>query len=203
MAGDPPWKALVRHCQDKRVIAGAQDRDEYLGLRCFSCRGINNIDAFAREVNEQLLAGLMLLSEGDIEALRPLAEDLAKLAVLIPVGMLLLVLKPQQLTGDAFSEQLLVDILHVGQGMGAGHRSRLFGKQPGFQGSVVRLVGKGANECPPAPLCASTRAQCWGQCCRIWRPDAWKASGRSTALRPLSFSHGHPFLSHCSSFGMI
>jgi hypothetical protein len=42
----------------------------------------------------------VFLPEGDIEFLHPLAIEVAELAVLIPLGVILPVLVPQQLEGD-------------------------------------------------------------------------------------------------------
>jgi hypothetical protein len=73
-------------------------------------------DRLAGVIDEELFSCEVFLPEGDIEFFHPVAIEEAELAVLIPLGVILSVLVPQQLEGDRLPLQLPEKIIHGGHG---------------------------------------------------------------------------------------
>jgi hypothetical protein len=76
------------------------------------------------EVDEQLLARLVLLAHDHVEMKPPAPVVLAELAVGVAVGEGLLVLEPQQHQGDVGTPELPVDVRPVRGGTGGRRRCR-------------------------------------------------------------------------------
>lgn len=71
-------------------------------------------DRVARVINEELLAGTVLLAQAHGLLAEPLAVELAVLAVAVPFGSVRRpVLLPEQLQGDVAAAQLVADVSHV------------------------------------------------------------------------------------------
>ncbi len=99
----------------------------------------------AGEVDEELLAGLVLLAHDDVDAPAPAAVVLAVLAVLVARREALLVLHPQQLQGDAGLAQLALDLGEVGHraARAAGRRGA---EEPCLELCVADAVGQRPGE---------------------------------------------------------
>jgi hypothetical protein len=80
----------------------------------------------------------VLLPEGDIEFLHPLAIAVAELAVLIAFRVGLSVLVPQKLEGDAFPFQLLEKIVHGGHRALGGRESGFFREKHALKSRVIQ-----------------------------------------------------------------
>jgi hypothetical protein len=133
------------------VAAGAQRTDEDLGLAdlLFGLAVVEG-DGLTGDVDEQLLAGDVLLAHDQVQATGVLAVAFGEPGVLEPVGVPLLVLVMQQLQGDALAPQLQVEVLPVGHRTGrARRRHRPLEKQI-FEGPVVHLCGQR----PAEPRCS-------------------------------------------------
>ena len=116
MGSDPVRELLVGESLAERVTARPQDGDKEAGRPEFPGQGINNGDGRAGPVDKNLLAGLVGQPHSGVEGLPPAAVILAELRVLIPVGICLPVLLPQQLQRHTLLPQLPLDIIHIGQG---------------------------------------------------------------------------------------
>lgn len=125
------------------VVRCAQHGHEDLGLTYLAGAGIHNGHRLAGVVDKQLVAGLVGLAHGALEAPGPGLVLLAEGAVLVGLAaVLLLVFLPQQLQGDAGTAQLAVDVGVVGLEMPglARHRRPV---QPGLQFFVAQALGQG------------------------------------------------------------
>jgi len=115
MARDPVRQLLGGEGLGVQVVAGPQHGDEDLGRRDHAGDRVDDRDRRPRPVDEELLAGAVLLPHDDVDMALPLPVAAAELAVLVAVGRSLLVLKPQQLEGDVLAPQLLVRLRPVRQ----------------------------------------------------------------------------------------
>src|SRR5215510_11717670 len=100
---------------DEGVARCAENGDEELGSVLLAGDGMGPGDAIAREVDEELLAAAMLLPHPDREDSRPVAVEVAELAVLVAVWVLALVLLPEEGEGDVLLAELGVDAGPVGK----------------------------------------------------------------------------------------
>jgi transposase-like protein len=95
--------------------------------------------AHAGEIDEELLAGAVLLAHDDIELAPPVSVQIAETGVAIALlAMLLVVLLPEQLQGHAAALQLPVDPLKVGRRPIASPRR--WRVQAGLQRGVIKIV---------------------------------------------------------------
>src|SRR5690606_25111881 len=78
------------------VVRGAEHGDEDLRRPFFSRRGVDDGDRLPGVIDEELLAGPVLLAHDEVEAALPGAVALAEAAILVAVGVKRLVLLPQQ-----------------------------------------------------------------------------------------------------------
>jgi len=136
-----PMRQLLRGQRLRvRVVARAQDRDEDLGAHDLGL-GDAVVDGhgLTGEVDEELLAGEVIVPHHQVDATLVLAVVLGEPRVLEPVGVLLLVLLPQHLQRRVFAPQLPVNAHPLG------HRSCLADRgvdpreQHVFEGAVVHL----------------------------------------------------------------
>ena len=98
---DPVWQRLGEGGFGVTVIAGSQGGDEDLGLKIdFAGIRIKNGNRLPGIIDEGLFTGQMLLPQADVKPLSPPLIQFAKVAVLVPVGVALLVFVPEQLQGD-------------------------------------------------------------------------------------------------------
>ncbi len=149
VGGDPMGQLLGWQRLRVRVVAGTQDRHEQLGLPHLPGRRIGDRDGLAGEVDEQLLAGPVLLAHDEVELTRPGPVVAAELGVLVSRGFALLVFHVQQLEGHALSAQLAMDRRPVGQ-RPARRRRRLGPReQAGLELCVVHAVGQRPAETGP------------------------------------------------------
>lgn len=88
------------------VAAGAKGRDEDRSLGDLAGLRVDDVRGLPSVVDEQLLAGTVVLAHYHIEGLAPLPIARAELGVLVPVGVLRLVLLPQQHERDALALEL-------------------------------------------------------------------------------------------------
>ena len=107
-----------------RVVLRAQHRDEQLGLPDLAGVGVGDRDGLAREVDEHLLAGAVVLPQDEVQApgVRPVL--LGEPGVPEAIGAALPVLGPEQLEGDALAPQLAMDDRPVGDGRWSGEGAR-------------------------------------------------------------------------------
>ena len=94
--------------------AGAEHGDEQLDAPQFPRVPVDQRWPLPGEVDERLLAGPVDLPHRRPQPPRPLAVDLAELAVAVAVRMDLGVLLPEELQGDAVALELAVDVRAVG-----------------------------------------------------------------------------------------
>jgi len=85
----------------------------------------------------------VLLTHDRIDLFSPLTVPMAKLAVLVALGMQLFVLLPQQHEGDAFLPQLLVNVGPIWQGAFMDWYSGKLGIQQVLQLVVIDVLRQG------------------------------------------------------------
>ena len=115
VGGYPIREPLAPGGLGKGVAGGAHDRHEDLGLADLTGGAVDHRHRRPAVVDEQLLAGLVLLAHAALLAPRPGAVEVAEAAVL--VGLLPVargVLGPEQLQGDALALELLMEERVVG-----------------------------------------------------------------------------------------
>ena len=86
------------------------------------------------------------LAHHHVEALTPSAVALAELTVLQPLGVLGLVLVPQQREGDVLVAAFGVDLSPVRNGALNAGRYLRDGEQPRFERALVELLGQGPGQ---------------------------------------------------------
>jgi hypothetical protein len=125
------------------VVARPQHRHEDLCLAHLPAVTVDDTDRLAGIVDEQLLAGRVALAHDHVQRAHPLAIKVGELAVLIAtLGVLLLVLLPQQRQRHAFALHLLVDVGPIGCcPMAVAGQLRL-AKQPLFQLRFRQSLGQ-------------------------------------------------------------
>lgn len=137
VAADPVGQALAPGGFAVGVVGGAQHGDEDGGLADFAGHRVDDGHGRPGVVDEQLLAWGMGLAQAHREAADPVPVVVAEAAVAIAVGVLGLVLLPEQVEGDALAPQFAVHGRPVGFGPGP-IRWRCRRVQLGFQ---FRLAG--------------------------------------------------------------
>ena len=94
VGADPVRQRLARQRFGVCVVARTQDRDEELGSRDFAGRPIDDRDRVAREVEEELLAGAVLLAQDDVKTVGVCPIALGKPGVAEAIGAALAVFGP-------------------------------------------------------------------------------------------------------------
>ena len=97
VGADPILQLLALGGFGVGVVAGPQDGDEDRGWALRTTLRVVDGDRVPGVVNEELLAGLVLLSQHHVQLLPPLLIELAEPAVGIAVGIRLAILFPGQL----------------------------------------------------------------------------------------------------------
>ena len=100
MGADPVGEALRPGGFRVGVTAGPEHRDEDSSGTRFAGGRVLNRDRVAGVVNEQLLAGAMLVAEHDVLTFQPVAVQTTISAVAVAVRVLFAVLLPEQLQGE-------------------------------------------------------------------------------------------------------
>src|SRR5439155_1227341 len=119
------------------------DEDRRLGDR--ARLRIDDVDAAARVVDEELLAGTVLLAHDEIELTPPRAVEITEARVPVAtLGMALAVLLPEQLERDPTSLELAVERREVREWSAVAPLRRRV--EPRLQGRVVQLRGQGPAE---------------------------------------------------------
>lgn len=138
---DPVRQLLAERGLDVEVAAGPQGSDKKLNGGDLAGHRIHDLGPLAGEVNEDLLARVARLAHRRVQSLREAPVVLAVLAVAIAVGVVLGILRPEQLQGDASALELLVDKRQVERGPGQGGRggARV---EPHLQRRVVQVDRK-------------------------------------------------------------
>ncbi len=116
------------------VARRPEHRDEHLRLAPRPALSVHDGHRVPGVVDEQLLAGAVVVAHDHINALAEGAVALAELAVLKPLGMLALVLLPQQRQGDPLAPQLGVNVRPI--------RHRTLGRRQGT--AVLRAPARQA-----------------------------------------------------------
>jgi hypothetical protein len=146
---DPVGQRLGGEGLGIRVARGAQDGHEQLRPPHLAGGGIDDGQGLAGEVDEELLAGAVLLAHDQVEPPLPGPVEAAELGVPVAVGVLRLVLHVQQLEGHALAAQLAVDGRPVGQRPARGGWRLLAGEEAGLELGVVHVRGQGPGEAGP------------------------------------------------------
>jgi hypothetical protein len=116
-----------------------------LGLADLARAAVDYADSLAGVVDEQLFARRVGLAHRQRQALPPTTVVLAERAVLEAVGLLGLVLLPQQFERDAFAAQLLVHVRP--RWRGTLHRRWITGReQAPFKNRVVNFRRQGVGQ---------------------------------------------------------
>jgi hypothetical protein len=110
MRGDPLRQLLRPGGLGIGVAGGTEHGDEHLGLTHLAGGGVHDRHRRTAVVDEQLLSGPVKLTHAALLALAPALIMKAELAVAIGAGAVCLrILRPQQLQGDPFALELVVD----------------------------------------------------------------------------------------------
>jgi len=142
MRTQPVRQGLCPGGLGKGVVGCAQHGDEQLGRPDFTGVRIDDRQRRASVIDKQLLAGCMGLPHGDGQLADPFPVMLAEGAVAVAIGMLGLVLLPEQVEGDVLPAQLPMDGRPVG--FGTFDVARQHGrKQPGLKGGLVQPSRQG------------------------------------------------------------
>ena len=128
------------------VVRRPEDGDEDLCFAQLPGGALDDGHALSGVVDEQLLAGAVGLAHHHVEALTPSAVALAELTVLQPLGVLGLVLVPQQREGDVLVAAFGVDLSPVRNGALNAGRYLRDGEQPRFERALVELLGQGPGQ---------------------------------------------------------
>jgi hypothetical protein len=131
MGSDPVQQFLGREQLAMQEATGPEGSNKQFCLHGDLAAPVVNRNCLAREVDEHLFAGFMLLAHDDVEVELPGPVVLTELAVGVTVGECLFVLVPQQHQGDALAAQLEVDLGPLRHRAGLGARARL-GEQHRF-----------------------------------------------------------------------
>jgi hypothetical protein len=97
MGPDPVGETLTPGGFGIGVIAGAEHRDEDGGGAHFAGGRVVNRDRVAGVVDEEFLAGAMLVAKHNVLSLEPTAVQAAVPAIAVAVGLVLAVFLPEQL----------------------------------------------------------------------------------------------------------
>ena len=108
MRSNPGRQILGGRSFSKGIAAGSESSYKDLSLGHLAGGRIDDGDGLAGIIHKEFLPGPVLLPEGYIELLFPLAIEVAELAVLIALWIDLLVLVPQELQSHPFLSEFLV-----------------------------------------------------------------------------------------------
>src|SRR5450756_620022 len=122
-----------------RLVRRSEDRHEELGLPDLAGQRVGDRDGLAREVEEQLLAGAMILAQDDVEPPGPGAVVLGEPGVPEAIGAARAVFSPCQGERDALAPELAVDEGPVRDRALLGRWRRLSPIQALLEGSVVEI----------------------------------------------------------------
>jgi hypothetical protein len=117
---DPAGETLRVTGLGEGIVASPQYRHKDLSLFDLTGVRIDNGDGLAGVVHKELLTGPIWLAKTEIELLYPKPIALTKSAVLIPFGIVLFILIPEQLKGHPFAFELTVDVFHREHGTAFG-----------------------------------------------------------------------------------
>ncbi len=112
MGLNPGGKILGDSGLRKSIIACSQGCHKDLYFGDDTGGGIHDRHRLPGIVDKELFTRPILLTQRRIEPFSPLAIESAELAILVTVRMVLLILVPKELKGDALLFQFLVKILH-------------------------------------------------------------------------------------------
>ena len=115
---------------------------EHLRLAQLPALAVHDGRRVAGVVDEQLLAGAVRLAHDHIDPLAEGAVALAELAVLNPIGMLGLVLLPQQRQGDPLAPQLGVNVRPIRHRTLRRRRHTGAREQPRFERPLIHPLGQ-------------------------------------------------------------
>src|SRR6185436_4582825 len=101
MARDPVRDLLGARGLGVGVVRRAEDGDEQLDGDPLAGGWVDETRLLASVVDEELLAGMVDLAQGQAAAAEPATIEFAELGVAVPVRVLLEVLEVKQLQGDA------------------------------------------------------------------------------------------------------
>jgi len=149
---DPVGQALGPLRFGIGVVAGPHRGHEDLRLPDFARVGVDHLHRHPGIVDEELLPGFVLIAHAGMQPFFPLPKTLAKLAVSVPIRIVLAVLQPQQGQRHAIALQLLVDILPIRQRNPAG-ACNFLGIEPRFQ----LFRGQPLRQRPVQPGCFGVR----------------------------------------------
>ena len=123
------------------VGRGAEDRHEELGLETeFKCGLVVDRDGEAGKVDEEFLAGLVVLAHRHVAVASPNPIALTELGVAVAIGVQFAVFEPQQLQGHPLLGEFLLH--HVVVGLGVVRRGLGdVGEETPFEFVVVHLLG--------------------------------------------------------------
>ena len=117
VGGDPVWKALAPGGLGEGVAGGAQHCHKDLCPAHFTGRAIHHGHGRAAVVDKDLLTGTVDLTHATALPATPESVVVAVLAVAVGlVAVAFHVLGPEQLQGDAFGLELLMDLEVIGLG---------------------------------------------------------------------------------------
>jgi hypothetical protein len=142
VGADPVRQGLRPRRLGVRVVRGAHHRHEDLRVEEDLPRAaVHNRYRLAGVVDEQFLAGPVILSHHQIDLARPLAVQIVEPGELVAVRVGPLVLFPQQHLRDALAAKFLVDVRPVRQRAGVSRRCWPGEQQP-VQHRVVQRLGQ-------------------------------------------------------------
>jgi hypothetical protein len=121
------------------VVAGPQDADEEFDLDDLARRRVDDRRLLPGVIDEDLLAGPVLLAHREPMAGEPLAVVVAEPGVAVAVGVLLEILEVQQFQGDAGLLPLGVEVRAIGDGAAA-PAGRRHAVETGLQDVVGELL---------------------------------------------------------------
>jgi hypothetical protein len=102
VGSNPGGKVLGRCGFGKSVITGSQSCHKDLSFLDLSGFRIDDLHRLSSIVNEEFFSGSIVLVEAGIKLFGPSTVMVAKLSVLVPFRILLLVFIPEKLKGDPF-----------------------------------------------------------------------------------------------------
>ena len=152
VGGHPVQQLLGAHRLGVEKARGAERGDEQLGIEeLLAAPLVVDRDPASGEVDEELLAGLVLLAHDAVDVAAPAPVVLAELAVGVRIGKGLLVLEPEQHQRDVRPPELEVDLLPVRR---RAHRRRCRScrEQQRLEAVVVEVLGQ--RPAKPGRLCA-------------------------------------------------
>jgi hypothetical protein len=98
---NPGGQILGKGSLRKGIVAGPQGGHKDLSCMDLSGLGICDLHRLPGVIDEELFSGLVNLSETGVELLCPLMINSAKLTVLVAIKVLLFILMPEKLKGNA------------------------------------------------------------------------------------------------------